>query len=158
VKRAVVGTVVMSVLLGVYLIATMQLAVGLLVSGSGVTVVMGAALIILPLVGVWALVRELMFGVASARLVRTLEAEEALPEDNIARRPSGRQLRDEADAEFPRYAAEVEREPESWRAWLLLGLAYDASGDRRRARAAVRTAIRLARQESRQSGPSKNVQ
>ena len=32
-----------------------------------------------------------------------------------------------------------------WRAWLRLGLVYDASGDRRRARAAVRRAIALAR-------------
>ena len=157
-RRAVVGTIVMSVLLGVYLIATMQLAIGLLVSGSVVTTVMGVALIVLPLVGVWALVRELMFGVASARLVRTLEAEDALPEENIARRPSGRPLRDEADAEFPRYAAEVEREPQSWRAWLRLGLAYDASGDRRRARAAVRTAIRLSREDASRGGPAKSVQ
>jgi cytochrome c-type biogenesis protein CcmH/NrfG len=148
----------MSVLLAIYLGATTQLAVALLGTGILTTQAMGAALVILPLVGVWALVRELMFGAASARLVRTLEAEGTLPEENFERRPSGRPLRDEADAEFPRYAAEVEREPESWRAWLRLGLAYDASGDRRRARSAVRTAIRLDRQESQQARPPKNVQ
>jgi Flp pilus assembly protein TadD len=50
-----------------------------------------------------------------------------------------------ADEEFPRYKAEVEAEPGSWRAWFRLGLAYDASGDRRRARWALREAIRLSR-------------
>lgn len=148
----------MSVLLALYLGATTQLAVALLGSGTLVTQAMGAALVVLPLVGVWALVRELMFGAASASLVRILEAEGALPEDNIERRPSGRPLRDQADAEFPKYAAEVEREPQSWRAWLRLGLAYDASGDRRRARAAVRTAIRLSRQEKPETDPNQGVQ
>ena len=33
--------------------------------------------------------------------------------------------------------------PDDWRAWYRLGLAYDASGDRRRAREAVRRAITL---------------
>jgi Flp pilus assembly protein TadD len=37
----------------------------------------------------------------------------------------------------------VEQDPASWRAWFRLGLAYDASGDRRRARGAIRRAIAL---------------
>ncbi len=145
-RRAILGTVVMTVLLAIYLALTLQLAIALLGSSSGVAIAMGVALVILPLVGVWALVRELMFGFASSRLIRTLEAEGGLPVDNLPHRPSGRPLRAEADAEFPEYAREVELNPQSWRAWLRLGLAYDASGDRRRARAAVRTAIRLSRQ------------
>ena len=58
-------------------------------------------------------------------------------------RPSGRVVRSEADALFPAYRADVEAHPDDWRAWYRLGLAYDASGDRRRAREAVRRAIRL---------------
>ena len=34
---------------------------------------------------------------------------------------------------------------DSWRAWLRLGLAYDASADRKRARWATREAIKLSR-------------
>lgn len=157
-KRAVIGTVVMAVLLVVYLAATLQLAIALLASGTPVAVTMGVALIILPLVGAWALVRELMFGVASARLIRTLEAEGGLPVDNLEHHPSGRPVRADADAEFPQYAAEVEASPASWRAWLRLGLAYDASGDRRRARSAVRTAIRLNRKNGSRGGSTKSVQ
>jgi Flp pilus assembly protein TadD len=37
----------------------------------------------------------------------------------------------------------VESAEDDWSAWFRLGLAYDDAGDRRRARAAMRTAIRL---------------
>jgi len=158
VKRAVIGTVVMAVLLVVYLAATLQLAIALLASGMPVAMAMGVALVILPVAGAWALVRELMFGVASARLIRTLEAEGGLPVDDLEHHPSGRPVRADADAEFPQYAAEVEASPESWRAWLRLGLAYDASGDRRRARAAVRSAIRLNRHSRSRGRATKSVQ
>ena len=91
----------------------------------------------------WALLRELWFGVQTERLVHILEAENGLPVDDLPHRASGRPLREAADAEFPRYKAEVEADPGSWRAWFRLGLAYDASGDRRRARQAMREAIKL---------------
>ena len=54
-----------------------------------------------------------------------------------------------ADEVFPRYRAETEANPEAWWAWLRLALAYDASGDRRRARSATRRAIALERSERR---------
>jgi Flp pilus assembly protein TadD len=85
-----------------------------------------------------------MFGVRSQRLVRRLEAEGAL-DLGIPLLPSGRPERSAADAAFPAFRAAAEAEPESWRAWLRLGLAYDAAGDRRRARSAVRRAITLER-------------
>ena len=144
-RRALLGTVVMAVLLVVYLVATLQLALALLGAADPVAITMGVALIVLPVVGAWALVRELMFGVASTRLVRLLEAEGDLPSDEVKHLPSGRPVRADADAQFPAYAQAVERDPDDWRAQLRLGFAYDASGDRRRARASVRTAIRLHR-------------
>ena len=72
-----------------------------------------------------------------------MEREDALPADEVTVRPSGRVDRDDADAVFPAYRAEVEQHPDDWRAWYRLGVAYDAAGDRRRARSAVRSAIRL---------------
>ena len=59
--------------------------------------------------------------------------------------PSGRIEREAADSVFPRYKSDVEQHPEDWRAWFRLALAYDASGDRRRARWATRQAIKLSR-------------
>ncbi|QIS42420.1 hypothetical protein GW571_09905 [Clavibacter capsici] len=138
-----IGVGLMAVLMVLYLALNGQIAVLLVVSGEPLGVVFGLGLVILPLVGVWALVRELSFGVRSGRLARILDEEGGLPEADLPTRASGRPLRDAADAAFPAYQAEVEQDPASWRAWFRLGLAYDASGDRRRARGAIRRAIAL---------------
>jgi tetratricopeptide (TPR) repeat protein len=136
----------MAVLLALYLVLVADRSVRLVATGEPVAIGLGVALIVLPLIAAWALMRELLFGIRTERLVRELEAEDGLPEDELPKRPSGRPDRAAADAEFDRYRAEVDAEPESWRAWFRLGLAYDASGDRRRARAALRRAIALNRQ------------
>ena len=138
-----IGVAVMAVLLALYIVLVGQRAVLLLVSGEPVGIAMGVALIVLPVIAVWGLGRELWFGVRAQQLGRRLESEGAVPQEDVAVRPSGRVVREEADALFPSYRAAVEAAPEDWRAWYRLGLAYDASGDRRRARGAVRTAIRL---------------
>ena len=46
--------------------------------------------------------------------------------------------RDAADAAFADRQAEVEAEPDSWRGWYRLALAYDDAGDRPRARQMAR--------------------
>lgn len=144
-----VGVAVMAVLLLVYIGLVGQRAWILLSSGDGVAVAMGVALVILPLVALWALAREVWFGVRAQQLATRLEAEGGLPEDSVAVRPSGRVVREEGAALFPAYRADVEASPDSWQAWYRLGLAYDAAGDRRRARSAVRRAISLERATSR---------
>lgn len=142
-----IGVAVMAVLLALYIALVAQRAWLLLTSGQPLAIAMGAALIVLPLIAAWALGRELWFGIRAQSLGRRLEKEGGLPEESVAVRPSGRVMRHDADAIFPSYRADVEARPDDWRAWYRLGLAYDASGDRRRARSAVRHAIRLEAQE-----------
>jgi hypothetical protein len=142
-----VGVAVMAVLLALYFVLAGQRAIVLLGSGVGIGIAMGVALLVLPLVGVWAISRELLFGFRTQKLVGILDAEGGLPVDDLPKLASGRPVRAAADEQFPRYRAEVDANPESWRAWFRLGLAYDASGDRRRARQAIRTAISLERAE-----------
>lgn len=141
---AKVGAVVMAVLLAAYLALVGWRAVQFVQTGEPVAIVMGVALIVLPVVAAWAIWRELQFGVRSQRLVRQLEEEGGL-DLGMPLRPSGRPERAAADDAFPAFRDAVESEPDSWRAWLRLGLAYDAAGDRRRARSAVRRAIELER-------------
>ena len=133
----------MAALLALYLWAAAYQGVVMIGTGVPVAIVMGIALIVLPLVGAWALWREIAFGINSTKLVNILESEGSLPGDDLPHRPSGKPVRADADKEFPVYAAAVDAEPESWRAWCRLGLAYDASGDRKRARTAIRRAIAL---------------
>ena len=143
-----IAAIVMAVILALYLVLVLQRAVMLMATGEGILIAMGVALLVLPIIAAWAIGRELLFGARTEKLVKVLADEGALPVDDLPHRASGRPLRDAADAEFPRYKAEVEAQPESWRAWFRLGLAYDASGDRRRARSALREAIRLNRAET----------
>ena len=144
-----IAAIVMAIILAVYLVLVFERAIMLMATGQAVGIIMGAALLILPVIAAWAIARELMFGARTERLVKILDAEGALPVEELPHRASGRPLRDAADDEFPRYKAEVESEPGSWRAWFRLGLAYDASGDRHRARSALRESIRLYRAERR---------
>lgn len=138
-----IGVAVMAALLALYIVLVGQRAWLLLTSGDGIAVAMGVVLVVLPAIAAWALGRELWFGVRAQQIGRRLEAEGGLPQDEVAVRPSGRVLREDGDAVFPKYRADAEAHPDDWRAWYRLGLAYDAAGDRRRAREAVRTAIRL---------------
>lgn len=143
--KARIAALTMAVLLALYLVFVAQYAILLLTSENGFAKGLGVALAVLPVVGAWALVAELLFVARGERLVRRLGEEGGLPVDDLPRLPSGRPDPVAADLEFPRYRAEVEAAPDSWRAWLRLGLAYDASGDRRRARWATRKAIALER-------------
>ncbi|MCC4249068.1 MULTISPECIES: tetratricopeptide repeat protein [Microbacterium] len=147
--RTRVAVAVMTALLLLYIVLAGQRALILLTSGDGVGVTMGVALIVLPLIALWAIGRELWFGVRAQRLGETLDAEGGLPDEEVEVRPSGRATREDADALFPAYRADVEAHPVDWRAWYRLGLAYDAAGDRRRAREAVRKAISLEAAERR---------
>ncbi|QEO13315.1 hypothetical protein FLP10_01945 [Agromyces intestinalis] len=142
-----IGALVMAALLVVYLGLVGWRAVQFIGTGEPVAVGIGVALLVLPLIGVWALWRELDFGARSQRLVRRVEQESGPIDLGVPTRASGRPERAAADAAFDGFRAAVESEPDSWRAWLRLGLAYDAAGDRRRARSAVRRAISLERAE-----------
>jgi tetratricopeptide (TPR) repeat protein len=141
------GAVVMAVLLALYVALVGWRAVQFVQTDEPVAIAMGVALIVLPVLAAWAIWRELQFGARSQRLVERLESEGGL-DLGLPLRPSGRPERAAADAAFPAFREAVEAEPDSWRAWLRLGLAYDAAGDRRRARRAVRKAIELERARS----------
>jgi hypothetical protein len=79
------------------------------------------------------------------KLGEVLKQENAWPRFEFELRPSGRPTKDSAEAIFGNYRAMVENDESNWRTWFALGLAYDAAGDRARARKAMRQAIALGR-------------
>ncbi|GCD96358.1 hypothetical protein [Embleya hyalina] len=111
--------------------------------GEPVTIVLGLAILLVPVVGAWYIWREVRFGFAMQRLARELEAEGGLPADELARTPGGRVDRDSADEVFERRKAEVEAAPDDWRGWYRLAVAYGDARDNARGRRAMLTAIRL---------------
>ena len=103
-----IGAIVMAALLGLYLVFVFQYALLLIGSQNGIAKALGIALLVLPIVGAWALVSEIVFVVRGQRLVRRLGEQGGLPVDDLPRLPSGRIDPQAADLEFPRYRAEVE--------------------------------------------------
>ena len=132
-----------TLLLVFYLIVSFQRSVLLLTDPEPVAKAIGAAYLVRPVIGAWALIRELLFGARTEQMAKVLEAEGGLPVDNLPRTPAGRIVRAAADQEFEKYRAETEAAPDDWRSWFRLSCAYDAAGDRKRARAAMRDAVRL---------------
>ncbi|MEO8219755.1 MAG: hypothetical protein ABI563_03085 [Specibacter sp.] len=148
VSKTKIWVALICLLLVFYMVVMMQRAVLLLGDSDWVAKLLGVSYFVIPLVAAWALISEVRFGATSEQMANILEAEGGLPEDNLPRTPGGRIVREAADLEFEKYKAEAEAAPQDWRSWFRLSCAYDASGDRKRARKAMRDAIVLFRQRA----------
>lgn len=134
----------MCVALLMYLVFLGRIALLLIASGSVPAIGMGLALLIMPFLGLWALLATLRDGFAHQRLSRQIAADGMeLDAGALPRRPSGRIERDAADALFHTVRAELDADPDNWRRWYRLARAYEFAGDRRRAREAMKTAVGL---------------
>jgi len=127
-----------------YFVMLTRTAVALIRSGTPAAVALGIGVLILPVVGAWAMVATLRAGLAHQRLAR-LAAEDGMELDvsDLPRLSSGRIARDAADALFQTTRAELDADPDDWRRWYRLARAYDYAGDRGRARETMRTAVAM---------------
>lgn len=128
----------------VYFVLLGRIALVMVGSGRPAAVGLGLALLIMPFLGLWAMIATLRAGFAHQKLARLI-ADEGMELDvsTLPRRASGRIERDAADALFQTVRSELEDDPENWRRWYRLARAYDYAGDRRRAREAMRAAVQL---------------
>lgn len=104
------------------------LAYGFLSSGTPLGIGVGVGIAILTPISLWTILREVRFGIATQRLGRAEAREDFLSSVDLG--------------DFPGAKAQAEAEPENWRAWYRLAIAYDLNRDRRAARAAMRQALR----------------
>ncbi|MFC3298795.1 tetratricopeptide repeat protein [Arthrobacter agilis] len=141
--RVKLGVLLVTTLLVFWLVVAFQRSFLLLGDPEPVAKAIGAGYLLLPCIGAWALIRELFFGAQTQRMARQLDSEGGLPVDDLPRTPAGRIVRSAADQAFPAYQAAVEADPDNWRSWFRLSCAYDAAGDRKRARRAMRDAAAL---------------
>ncbi|KMO78377.1 hypothetical protein [Mycolicibacterium chlorophenolicum] len=134
----------MCLALVVYFVLLGRAAVILIRSGESAAIGLGVAILILPIIGAWAMIATLRAGLAHQRLAR-LAREQGMELDvsDLPRRPSGRISRDAADALFATVREEVEADPDDWRRWYRLARAYDYAGDRSRARETMKKAVRM---------------
>lgn len=127
----------------VYAILVAWFSVGLFRSGSPIGIGLAVGVLLVLALSLTLIGRELLFGRRVEQFGRRLAAEGKLLADDLPRSPGGRIDRSAADAAFADLAADAERNPADPGAWFRLATAYDASGDRKRARAAMRTALRV---------------
>lgn len=141
--RAKITYATLAALLVVYFLLAGSRGVLLIEQGTPVTVAFGVAVLVLPFLGAWFLWQTTRFARNANRLARELEAEGGLPVDELRRTASGRIDRDSADEVFAERQAEAERDPDDWRCWFRLAVAYHDARDTPRARKAMQRAISL---------------
>ncbi|MCW5254475.1 MULTISPECIES: hypothetical protein [unclassified Streptomyces] len=141
--RAKISYIITAAVLVFYFVLVGSRGVLLIDAGTPLTVAMGVAVLVLPVIGLWFLWKNTQFVRRANQLAAELDAEGGLPVDELRRSPSGRVDRDSADEVFARRRAETEAAPEDWRSWFRLAVAYQDARDTPRARKAMQRAIAL---------------
>lgn len=128
----------------VYFVVLGRTGITLMGAGTPVAIALGIGVLILPVVGAWAMVATLRAGFAHQRLAR-LAVEDGMELDvsGLPRTPGGRIDRDAADTLFDTVRSELEADPDNWQRWYRLARAYDYAGDRSRARETMRKAVAM---------------
>ena len=142
-KSPKLGAAISIALLAVYLIVLSKWAFGMMAIGSWVGIVFGSLVFAFPLLGAYAIYRELRFGLKVEAMGRELDAANEWPVFQLVLRPSGRPTKESADENFKTVAEQVKANPDDWKSAFALSLAYDACGDRPRARKAMAEAMAL---------------
>lgn len=132
------ATTVVVLVLFVYLGVAAFQAWAMIRSGSALAMGLGFVLLGLPLIGIWAAWRQLKFSWRVQEMGRSLYAEGAVERAGTVPAESGAPVVHDVPIQNP-----VKADPADWRAWYRLAASYDAEGDRKRARAAMRHALSL---------------
>lgn len=138
--RGLAGAVAVTALLALYVWQIAGRGVSMIGTGEPVLIAIGLAVLVIPLLVIVLIAREYRLATRVQQMADELAAAGELPVDDLPRSPGGRVDRAAADAAFEERRAAVEQDPDDWRAWYHLAFAYDASGDRRRARETLRKA------------------
>ena len=143
--RGKLSAVVMGVLTLIYVALLANTGFTLIAMDSGVAKAMGTLILVFPILAIWLTFMEFRFAVQLEKLTDKISADGNFPQLTFEYRPIGRATKASAAIVFEEYAKKVAADEGNYLNWFALGLAYDAAGDRRRARAAMRRALKLNR-------------
>lgn len=110
-----------------------------------VAVALGFAILVFPLTAIAAIFYEIRFGVRLSKISDLVQASQIeMPEYDL--RPSGRAEQSSGKFAFDSIERRIQADENNYMLWFLLADSYDKLGDRKRARAAARKSIALAKQ------------
>lgn len=110
----------------------------------------GFVMLVVCVLAVVLFVRKVRFTSAAQRVARRIGEEGGFAHrEDLPRDARGKVERDIAVMELGKRQAEVEADPDDWRAWFMLGVAHGDVKDPHAAREAVRRAVALERAQSR---------
>lgn len=144
-KKGLWGAVVVTALFALYVWAVAGRGFALIGTGKLVGILLGLGALLLPLLCIGLIIREWMLASSVQKMADELAERGELPEDDLPRSPGGRIDKEVARAAFLPAREYAQEHPKDWQAWFNVAFAYDAAGDRRRARGALRTASALYR-------------
>lgn len=149
-RKGFLAAVTMTALLGIYMAVVAGASLAFIRSGDPVAVALGAALLVLPLIGLWWLAHEWRLGTTVQRMADALEREGRLPIHDGEQDAAGKLTEEAQAAVFEMARLNVENSPTDWAAWFHVAYAYEAAGDRSMARKSLRHAADLYRASMRE--------
>lgn len=148
---AFLAAVAITVIVALYFVFVANYAFAFLRADALAARGLGAALLVLPLVGAWWLFQEWRLGITVQRMANQLDREGRLPAHDGDRTVAGRLTEEAAEAIYETARRDAEERPDDWAAWFHVGYAYDANRDRSAARKSLRHAADLYRADKRAS-------
>ncbi len=128
-----------------YAFLLFERGVVLIQDGQPIAIAMGLAILIFPLLAVATIFFEIRFGIMLSKLEKILQASDiSTPKYRLLL--SGRAEKESAQEVFAQLKQSIEEDETNYLNWYLLADCYDKLGDRKRARAAARKAISMAKQ------------
>lgn len=150
--KAAIAVIVLA--LAVYFVALGERAIVFLGDDRIGVKLIGAGVLVFPLLGVWMVWMTLRNAMRQDRIARRTAADgRELDTEDLPRMPSGRVERAAADELFAKVKAEWEQNPDDWQVNYRLARAYDVAGDRSRAREIMRRAVELEARAQTQARP-----
>lgn len=141
--KQLLAPVLVTLLLAIFLYAAGTRIVAMVRTGEPIIIAIACAVSLVLVAILWGIYKEWSMAFTVQKMGALLEAEGALPVDDLPRSPGGRIDHEVASEQFEALRLATEQDLDNWKPWYNLAFGYDAAGDRKRAREALRTAARL---------------
>lgn len=129
-------TWILSAVLAVYVAFTISRGFDFLHQTQIPVKLLGASVIVIGALGIYVIARELQFGFRVARMTERVDFSGKPERGSVLTTQDKQRLFDEA-------VRAIESQDSDWQSWYHMAVAYDVSGDRPRAREAMRHALSL---------------